>query len=177
MLANRPVAALGLASAVLVFTASCAERQPPPPPPPVVRPSPLPPPPPPPVPQADWRDMPQTPGNWTWSMEGGRSTARFGGDVLTVTCDRATGAITFARTGIAEGQVPMTVVTEAVTRPVTGLAQAGPAPVVTLSFTSSDPILDAMAFSRGRFALEATGLPTLYLPSWPELSRVIEDCR
>jgi len=110
-------------------------------------------------------------------MEGGRSTARFGGDVLTVTCDRATGAITFARTGIAEGQVPMTVVTEAVTRPVTGLAQAGPAPVVTLSFTSSDPILDAMAFSRGRFALEATGLPTLYLPSWPELSRVIEDCR
>ena len=23
----------------------------------------------------------------------------------------------------------------------------------------------------------ATGLPTLYVPSWPEISRVIEDCR
>ena len=40
-----------------------------------------------------------------------------------------------------------------------------------------DPLLDAMAFSKGRFAVEVAGLPTLYLPSWIEVSRVIEDCR
>jgi len=34
-----------------------------------------------------------------------------------------------------------------------------------------------MAFSRGRFALETAGQETLYLPSWPEISRVVEDCR
>jgi hypothetical protein len=34
-----------------------------------------------------------------------------------------------------------------------------------------------MAYSRGRFAVEINGLPTLYLPSWAEVGRVIEDCR
>ena len=42
---------------------------------------------------------------------------------------------------------------------------------------AADKLLDAIAFSRGRFALEAAGQETLYLPSWPEISRVIEDCR
>ena len=40
-----------------------------------------------------------------------------------------------------------------------------------------DPLLDAMAFSKGRFAIEIAGLPTLYAPSWAEVTRVIEDCR
>jgi hypothetical protein len=40
-----------------------------------------------------------------------------------------------------------------------------------------DALLDAIAFSRGRFALEAAGLETLYLPSYPEISRVVQDCR
>ena len=38
-------------------------------------------------------------------------------------------------------------------------------------------LLDAMAFSRGRFAIDVNGLPSLYLPAWPEVGRVIEDCR
>ena len=41
---------------------------------------------------------------------------------------------------------------------------------------SNDPLLDAMAFSKGRFAIELD-LMKLYLPSWPEVTRVIEDCR
>jgi hypothetical protein len=52
-----------------------------------------------------------------------------------------------------------------------------PAGWLVVVLTARDPLLDAMAFSRGRFALEAAGLETLYLPAWPELSRVIEDCR
>jgi hypothetical protein len=40
-----------------------------------------------------------------------------------------------------------------------------------------DALLDAMAFSKGRFAVEVAGLQALYVPSYPEVTRVIEDCR
>ena len=41
----------------------------------------------------------------------------------------------------------------------------------------TDPLLDAIAFSRGRFAVSVSGTPALVLPAWPELTRVVEDCR
>ena len=40
-----------------------------------------------------------------------------------------------------------------------------------------DPRLDRIAFSRGRFALEASNGRTLTLPVQAEIGRVIEDCR
>ncbi|WP_188237775.1 hypothetical protein [Sphingopyxis sp. LK2115] len=40
-----------------------------------------------------------------------------------------------------------------------------------------DPRLDRIAFSRGRFALEAPGGGALTLPVQAEIGRVIEDCR
>jgi hypothetical protein len=45
-----------------------------------------------------------------------------------------------------------------------------------ISFTLSayDPLLDALAFSRGRVAI---GSPALILPAYPEIARVVEDCR
>ena len=43
--------------------------------------------------------------------------------------------------------------------------------------TATDPLLDAMAFSRGRFATAASGAPMLTVPSAPEVTRVVEDCR
>lgn len=42
---------------------------------------------------------------------------------------------------------------------------------------AGDQLLDAIAFSRGRFGLEVPGLPPLVLPAYPELTRVVEDCR
>jgi len=42
---------------------------------------------------------------------------------------------------------------------------------------SRDPRLDRIAFSRGRFALEAPGGGALTLPVQSEIGRVIEDCR
>jgi hypothetical protein len=45
------------------------------------------------------------------------------------------------------------------------------------TLAASDPLLDAIAFSRGRIAIEAPGTPLLIVPSWPEPARVIEDCR
>ena len=40
-----------------------------------------------------------------------------------------------------------------------------------------DPLLDAIAFSRGRIGFSTSGLETLVVPPWPEVGRVIEDCR
>jgi hypothetical protein len=40
-----------------------------------------------------------------------------------------------------------------------------------------DPLLDAMAITKGRIAVGVEGERTLYLPAWVEISRVIEDCR
>jgi hypothetical protein len=110
-------------------------------------------------------------------MEGNRSVARFGGDLLVLSCNRDGAAVTLLRSGSAEGQVPMTIMTSHFTRTLSGSAIAGPPPVIGLTLQARDNLLDAMAFSRGRFAVEVAGLPTLYVPSWPEVSRVIEDCR
>lgn len=45
------------------------------------------------------------------------------------------------------------------------------------SLSARDPRLDRIAFSRGRFAIEADGGRALTLPVQSEIGRVIEDCR
>ncbi len=180
MKANR-VRLLGniaLVSGLIVLAASCSSRMIPAPAP---TPSPTPsyvPPPPPRAPQViNWRDMPITPGTWHWRMEGSRSVARFGGDALILSCNREAGAITLIRPGTASGAVPVTLQTSTMNRTLSANPEPGPPPVIALSLLARDGLLDAMAFSRGRFAIETAGLPTLYVPSWTEVSRVIEDCR
>jgi len=124
--------------------------------------------------------MPVTPGDWRWSMEAGQSVARYAGGLLVLRCDMAARTVTLSRPGgggSAAGAVPFTVLTSSTTRQLAATARPGPPPDVAVSFSGSDRILDAMAFSRGRFAIETAGMPTLYVPSWPEVSRVIEDCR
>ena len=132
------------------------------------------------IPAFNWRDAPITPGIWRWSGDGGNSVARFGSDPampqLALRCVRATRAITIERSGVASGTGPvnMTISTSTMTRPM--VAEPGAASLVA-ALVARDSLLDAIAFSRGRFAIEAEGLDPLYVPSWPEMSRVIEDCR
>lgn len=71
----------------------------------------------------------------------------------------------------------MAIATTSGRRPLLSDPTLGGGSWLVVSLPAGDPLLDAIAFSRGRFALEAAGLPTLYLPAWPELSRVVEDCR
>lgn len=40
-----------------------------------------------------------------------------------------------------------------------------------------DGTFDKIAYSRGRFAVEAPGAAPIAVPTWAEISRVIEDCR
>ena len=122
--------------------------------------------------------MPVTPGDWRWSSEAGQSVARFAGGLLVLRCDLAGRTVTLSRPGGSQAEaVPFTVLTSSTTRQLFATAQPGPPPAVAVSFAGADRLLDAIAFSRGRFAVETAGMPTLYVPSWPEISRVVEDCR
>ena len=70
-----------------------------------------------------------------------------------------------------------TVATTTGTRPLVSDPELSSPGRITIAIRAKDPILDAIAFSRGRFAFDLAGNAPLYLPSWPEVSRVIEDCR
>ena len=174
---HLPVAAL-----LISLAAGCAsERRAPPPTP---APSPAPTPATVPVqqvPPADWIDAPQTPGDWTYRALNGGSQALFGvpasGVRFAMNCTLATRTITLSRAGQVAGTVPMRILTETQTRLIDARSVGDTQPGVAASLNARDPLLDAMAFSKGRFGVETAGLPTLYLPAWPEVSRVIEDCR
>ncbi len=81
------------------------------------------------------------------------------------------------RAAQASSPVQMRIRTETADRTVTAQPTGGQLPYVAASFGARDPIFDAMALSKGRFAIETPGAPTLYLPAWAEVTRVIEDCR
>lgn len=180
MKANRIVLLAPALLPAALALAACQAVPPPAPPPPA--------PPAPPAPRpvavappapADWRDAPQTPGTWRWRMEGERSLAEYapyaGTPVARLTCDPLAPATILWRNWPATAPLPLTVTTTGAKRMMTASPDGPGGSLVSLRPT--DPLLDAMAFSRGRFMLEMPGAPTLYLPAWPELSRVIEDCR
>ena len=171
----RPTAAALLAALV----AACASvPKPLPVPVPVPRPAPVPRPLP--TPPNDWRDAAQTPGDWRWVVSGGNSLASFGTPgmpVATLTCDQSSRSVLLARAGSSAAATPMTVRTTFGLRLLTGDPAASKPGWIAARLDPRDPLLDQIAFSRGRFTLEVAGLPALYLPAWPELSRVIEDCR
>ena len=48
---------------------------------------------------------------------------------------------------------------------------------VTAEILPNDAILDAMAFSRGRILVDAEGQQPVILPTWAEITRIVEDCR
>ena len=162
----------------LLLLASCAPRRPAPPAPPPPAPA-LPAAP----PQQDWRDVPLTPGTWSWSGGAGRaSVARFGlagqAAVFAMRCDVVTRAVVMSRGGAVTDATTMTI--RASTPPAFVLAAAagvGDPPAIVAQASARDPRLDRIAFSRGRFTIDVPEQPQLVLPPWPEIARVIEDCR
>ena len=72
---------------------------------------------------------------------------------------------------------PAVIRTSNVSRTLQLLPTGGEPPYLAVALTPTDPLLDAMGFSRGRFALEQAGSAPLAIPAWPEIERVTEDCR
>lgn len=171
--------------ALLTLLAGCVSTPAPPPPPPprpVPTPTPAPAPPPPPVQRGDWQDWPATPGNWVYRQDDRGGLALFGaantGAQFMIRCDRAAQRVYLSRAGaVPAGSAPMTIRTSAQASSHIVRNTGGQPPYVALDVAPRDPLLDRMAFSRGRFVVEVTGLPLLVVPAWPEVSRVIEDCR
>jgi len=162
---------LACAAAALAGLASCAPRpeppQPAPPPPPAPAPQPQPAPPPP----VEWEDAAASPGDW--SLNG--ASAAFGsaqGAQLILRCEGGR-QVSLVRAGARTGNA-LTVRTSYGVRALPATAQAEG---LAVRLAASDPLLDSIAFSRGRFAVEAAGLPRLIVPAWPEAARVVEDCR
>ena len=71
----------------------------------------------------------------------------------------------------------MTIRTETTTRSLQAPVDPEGQNMFAAVIPGRDPLLDAMALTKGRFALELADAPTLYLPAWAEVTRVIEDCR
>lgn len=158
--------------------AACVPRTAPPAPAAMPAPVPVPPPPAPapaPAPPAAWEDGPLSPGDWTYNTDSGPGVAVFeqnGLGIFVVLCaqDRR---ISLVRMGVAGG-APLIVRTSFGER---ALPTPGFVPEANATLAASDPLLDQIAFSRGRFLVRFEGAADLVLPTWPEPARAIEQCR
>lgn len=168
---------LPLAALFLVASCVAPPRQEPvsvPPPAPTPTPSPAP------VQPKDWRDWPLTAGAWRYQQEGASSSASFGVlgavPVLTMRCEMSSRQIVFVHSAArAAGQMTVRTTFGATRWPLQA-SPANPAQFVAVR-AGSDATLDQIAFSRGRFLIEVPGAAPLVLPTWAEITRVIEDCR
>ena len=129
-------------------------------------------------------DAPQTPGDWVYDQERGESLALYQSTaprpVFTIRC-RA-GVVSLGRASSAgpsqeSSSRLLSISTETVKASLDTYPVAGPEAILVADLDANDPLLDAMAITKGRFAVEVEGEETLYLPAWGEGSRVIEDCR
>lgn len=127
----------------------------------------------------DWRDWPYTPGDWVYRQDSRGSIALFGvpgSDAsFTIRCDRQASAVYLSRSGVVSA--PLSVRTSTLQRSLAVQSTGGTPPFVAAAITPRDTLMDAIAFSRGRFIVQQDGAPTLVLPSWAEIGRVTEDCR
>lgn len=167
---------IGLALAAAVTMGACVPGRAPPAPEPASRPVPrLAPPAPAPVPPpVDWEAGPLSGGDWLYSPSPTtpHSVYRSGELTFIVSCERrravalslggVQGRALTIRTSYGERRLPTTRVHNN---------------YLIVELPPSDPLLEQMAFSRGRFLVGAEGGAALVLPAWPELARVVEDCR
>lgn len=125
---------------------------------------------------ANWHDAPLTAGDWRWRQAGGESFAEFlspSGQMLFQFNCTSDHAMIVAAVSTDQSANALHIRSEFQDRTLTAAAREG---WLEARLDAHDPLLDAIAFSRGRFAAEA-GAQGLYLPAYPEITRVIEDCR
>lgn len=130
-----------------------------------------------------WMDETQTPGDWRYVTGPTETAALFGtgddenGVQLIVACDVPLRRVSISRIGASEGETSMIIRTETQTGALLAEPAVSFAPLLLAHVDARDPLLEAIAFSKGRFAVEVGGTETLYVPAYPEITRVVEDCR
>lgn len=128
---------------------------------------------------ADFSNIVPIAGDWSYLPAGDGSEAWFtsadGHPQLWIHCVRATRHVSIARPAAISSPI-INVWTSSEVRAVA--AAFNPATSrLTADFANYDTLLDAIAASRGRIAFSISGEPALVVPAWPEVARVIEDCR
>jgi hypothetical protein len=128
----------------------------------------------------DWNDWPFTPGDWTYRRDARGSIGLFGvmgqNARVTLRCDVQAGKLYLSREGSGSAQ-RMIIRTSSMMKEFAARPTGGTPAYVATEITPSDPILDAMAFSRGRVLVDVDGQQPTVLPSWAEITRIVEDCR
>ncbi len=130
-------------------------------------------------PAGHWTDWTMADGSWSYAKDDRGSIARFGAPgkdaIVMLRCDKGRARVYLSRAGTAGGS--MTVRTSSTSKAV-AMQPTGTQPSYVVSEIGvSDSVLDAMAFSRGRIALELAGAQNIAIPVWSEIGRVTEDCR
>jgi hypothetical protein len=118
-------------------------------------------------------------GSWSRTATAGGSEATFADAAnrpqLAIRCTRLSRMVTIARPASAVA-VSLNLWTTTMTRSLPAKFDSATMRL-SADLTAFDPLLDAIAFSRGRYAIAAAGQPPLVVPAWAEAARVIEDCR
>lgn len=133
---------------------------------------------PPPVRPAPAADGAVAAGLWTYGVDARGARAMFGQEgkeaLLLLRCDRAARRIYLSVPGSAAGTLVLRAT--GMEKQVAARPTGSSPPYVAADLSPDDPVLDALAFSRGRFTVTLDGHATT-VPAWPEFTRVVEDCR
>ena len=118
-------------------------------------------------------------GSWSYAAAPDGSEAVYangsGSPQLFVHCTRATRRVSISRPATAAA-ASIAVWTSSLEKSVP--TSFNPATSrLTIDLANFDPLLDAMVSSRGRVAFTVGTQPSLVVPPWAELARVIDDCR
>lgn len=118
-------------------------------------------------------------GNWSYQPTSDGSEASFADSTsnvqLIVHCTRATRHVTISKPASAAAPT-INVWTSSQTRSVpSGFSPSSAR--LSMDFAPYDALLDAIATSRGRIGFSVGTQPPLVVPPWPEIARVVEDCR
>ena len=119
-----------------------------------------------------------TAGNWRYQRTSSSSVAEYGASggapALSLRCDLTSRTVTLGKAGLPSANSGMIVRTSTVLRTLPTRGEGG---YVASALAANDSLLDAMSYSRGRFAIQQAGTAQLIMPAWPEIARVVEDCR
>jgi hypothetical protein len=131
------------------------------------------------VPGTDFSYSPVSPGSWNYRAVAGGSEASFvdgtGTTRMVIGCGKVTRLVTLSRISAAPA-TSLSFWTSSLSRDLGAHFDQRAGRVMT-QVRATDPLLDALAFSRGRFVSMMPGSPMLAMPAGPEIAHVIEDCR
>ena len=130
-------------------------------------------------PTVDYNLAAIAPGSWSYLAVPGGSEARFTDASatirLTIHCIKATRRVMISHASAAPAS-SLFVWTSSATRTLPATFDSK-GMRVTAALAANDPLLDALAFSRGRIVVSMPGASPLVAPAWAEPTRAVEDCR